>query len=136
MKRTMNRELKSVKRDKLQETEILKTPTKSPEDKKDYMLIKLANGITALLIKHIVDEREIDNNKDEEIDDEEQSEEGTSCSESEEEDDASDNEIDEAPREKLAAVALAINVGSFNDPREIQGLSHFLGEFKLLKVNY
>lgn len=130
MKRTMNSELNSVKRNKFQGTEILKTPIKSPEDKKDYRLIKLPNGITALLIKHIVDEREIDNNKEEETDGEEHSGEEPSSTESEGEDDASDDECQEAPKEKLAAVALAINVGSFNDPREIQGLSHFLGEFK------
>ena len=131
MKRTMmNSELKNKKRNRFQETEVLKTPIKSPEDKKDYKLIKLSNGITALLIKHIVDESEIDNNKEEETDGEELSGEEASCTETESEDDGSDDECEEAPREKLAAVALAINVGSFNDPREIQGLSHFLGEFK------
>ena len=134
MKRTMNSELKIIKRNKFQETETLKTPIKSPEDKKDYKLIKLPNGITALLIKHIVDESEIDNNKEEETDDEEHSAE-ESCTESEGENDGSDDECEEAPREKLAAVALAINVGSFNDPREIQGLSHFLGEFNFKKTN-
>lgn len=130
MKRTMNSELKSVKRNKFHETEILKTPIKSPEDKKDYKLIKLPNGITALLIKHIVDESEIENNIEEEVDDEEASGEEASCTESEGEDDAASDESDEAPREKLAAVALAIKVGSFNDPRNTQGLSHFLGELK------
>lgn len=132
MKRTMNSELKNVKRNRFLETEILKTPIKSPEDKKDYKLIKLPNGITALLIKHIVDESEIENNKKEETEGEEHSAEEASCTESEGEgeDDGSDDECEEAPREKLAAVALAINVGSFNDPRKIQGLSHFLGKLK------
>jgi secreted Zn-dependent insulinase-like peptidase len=29
-------------------------------------------------------------------------------------------------RDNLAAVALVVDVGSFDDPREVQGLSHFL----------
>ncbi|CAO1435225.1 unnamed protein product [Diamesa serratosioi] len=122
----MNSDLNVNKRNRFQKTEILKTPIKSPEDKKDYKLVKLSNGITALLIKHVVDESEIDNNKEEKTNGEELSGEEASCTETESEDESSDDESEEAPREKLAAVALSINVGSFNDPREVQGLSHFL----------
>lgn len=41
-----------------------------------------------------------------------------------EEDDDDDNASEE--KEKLAACSLCIDVGSFSDPRDIQGLSHFL----------
>lgn len=64
--------------------EILANPLKSSCDKKLYRLIKLSNGLKALLVKNA----EKENNS--------------------------------------AAVALTVDVGSFDDPQEIQGLSHFL----------
>lgn len=49
--------------------------------------------------------------------------------EDEEDDDDEDDDVDAATadeKEKLAACSLCIDVGSFSDPRDIQGLSHFL----------
>lgn len=68
----------------INDVKILEEPSKSPCDKKTYRLIKLSNGLKALLVKN----GEMNNNS--------------------------------------AAVALVVNVGSFDDPIEIQGLSHFL----------
>lgn len=71
--------------------EILESPLKSESDKKDYRLIKLANGLKVLLVRNaelIGEEGNFRNNS--------------------------------------AAVALTVDVGSFDDPLEIQGLSHFL----------
>lgn len=74
-------------------TEILEPPIKSSNDKKDYRLLKLPNGLTALLIKN-----EDIGNKGE----------------------SSEN------KQNIGALALDINVGAFEDPKEIHGLSHFL----------
>lgn len=76
------------------ETEILPTPKQSPSDKKKYRLIKLQNGLKALLLKHP------------------------------EADKASDSET--VMKDKTSAVALCVDVGSFDDPFEVQGMSHFL----------
>lgn len=73
------------------EIDILDCPLKSPNDKKDYRLIKLSNGLKILLIRNA-----------------ELISEGGSN------------------RNNSAAVALCVDVGSFDDPFEIQGLSHFL----------
>lgn len=67
-------------------TEVLQAPIKSANDKKEYRLIKLENGLKALCVHH--------------------------------------PKIGES--EKLAAANLLVNVGGFEDPRQAQGLSHFL----------
>ena len=78
----------------MNDVEILERPIKSACDKKQYRLIKLANGLKVLLVKNA----ESKNNS--------------------------------------AAVALTVDVGSFDDPFEIQGLSHFLEHMvSLLKLN-
>lgn len=115
-------------------TDILNPPVKSHSDKKDYRLIQLPNGLKSLLVQHFID-------PDQEKDDEQS--ESRKFSESEvsadsskhtdgEAESADDEDLDEEeeeddpPKEKMAAVALCIEVGSFFDPPEIQGLSHFL----------
>lgn len=101
-------------------TQVLKTPEKSKSDKKNYRLIQLENGIKALLINHKI--------------------EATSCfddtlinkSITDHDDDVSESSESselENEREKLSAVALAVGTGSFNDPEDIQGLAHFVGNY-------
>lgn len=72
------------------ELEVLLTPEKSLSDQKEYSLIKLQNGLKALLVKN-----------------------PTNCD-------------DESHKDNSAAVSLCIDVGSFEDPLEVQGLFHFL----------
>ncbi|CAO1403706.1 unnamed protein product [Diamesa serratosioi] len=74
-------------------TDILEPPIKNFNDKKEYRLLKLPNGLTVLLIKN--------------------------------EDIVRQGESDET-KQNIAALALDINVGAFEDPKEIKGLSHFL----------
>lgn len=75
------------------EVEVLQTPPQSPSDRKEYKLIKLLNGLKALLVKTPEIER---------------------------------TEDDTMTKDNTSAVALCIDVGSFDDPREVQGLCHFL----------
>jgi hypothetical protein len=93
---------------------------KSASDKKEYKLIKLPNGLTSLLVQHFIEDDEADGKATTEA---EESEEESG----EEEADGEESEAeDDNQKEKLAAVALCIDVGSFFDPVEVQGLSHFL----------
>lgn len=108
-------------------TAILPTPVKSESDKKEYRLIRLSNGLTALLVDstHAIPLSTV---KDA---DDTTSEEESEASSSEEEASSDDEEdvISTATGdddENLAACSLMIDVGSFSDPRHIQGLAHFL----------
>ncbi|KAG4065756.1 hypothetical protein HA402_012434 [Bradysia odoriphaga] len=110
---------------------VLQTPDKPEKDRKDYRIVKLSNGITALIIS---DPSPIIENKcgndtsvacaaddENEIDDDEE--------EDDEEDDSGSDEEETgngSPKEKLAACSVCVDVGSFSDPRDIQGLAHFL----------
>ncbi|XP_072378295.1 nardilysin-like [Diabrotica undecimpunctata] len=81
--------------------EVLKTPIKSESDKKEYKIIKLKNGLVAILIS---DAQNITETND-------------------------SNEINQAEtenEEKMAAATLQIGAGCLCDPVEILGLSHFL----------
>lgn len=124
-----NHKIKRVK--SKMKVEILSAPTKSFSDKKEYRLMKLPNGLTSLLVQHFIedeDQPQVDENSQAERKISEasvsvSSQEGTEGSD--EEDVDSDGE-DEGTKEKMAAVALCVKVGSFYDPPHIQGLSHFL----------
>ena len=110
---------------------ILKPPTKSFSDKKEYKLIKLPNGLTSLLVQHFVEDEPTDDDDDQnpksKVTNEKVSQSDDSSSSSEASgSEGSEEEDDDGNKEKLAAVALCINVGSFYDPLKIQGLSHFL----------
>lgn len=106
-------------------SEVLKTPVKSYSDKKEYRLIKLPNGLTSLMIQHFIESD--DTTEDNQQVEPKLSESDVSMSGSHETDDSEDEEDDEDDsREKMAAVALCVRVGSFYDPENIQGLSHFL----------
>lgn len=110
-------------------TEICRSPMKSDSDEKEYRLIKLPNGLTSLLVQHFIEEDPSKaENHDRTISESEVSivsskDAHESCSEGKEEE---ENEDDDSQKEKMAAVALCIRVGSFFDPESVQGLSHFL----------
>lgn len=94
-----------------------------------FRCIKLPNGITALLIsdpsaiENVETENAstngniIENEVDAEVT-------GTESDDSDGNSTDSDEEDDE--KKKLAAFSLCVDVGSFSDPPEIQGLAHFL----------
>ena len=111
--------------------EVLPSPVKSTQDKKDYKTIRLPNGLQALLVSDpsvdfdILDEEEANMEEDADSEGEEEEEE-----EGEEEDEDDNDEEDEAegPKSglKKSAAGLCIKMGSFSDPKELQGLAHFL----------
>ncbi|XP_053674496.1 nardilysin-like [Anopheles nili] len=109
----------------------LPSPTRSFSDRKQYRSILLANGLHALLIADPT-EQPIQSNIEGIIYDEtNQRDMSSSTVQSDVEDsieDDDDQPISEtkAAGEKLAAAALCVGVGSFSDPRNIQGLAHFL----------
>lgn len=123
----------------------LPAPDQSFSDRKQYRSILLANGLHALLIadpteNQITRDASITQRNDgvsttssdteEESADEDDT--GRPKSETSEEDYISDSSANEptsnaeAEGEKLAAAALCVGVGSFSDPRHVQGLAHFL----------
>uniref|UniRef100_A0A182QVQ5 Nardilysin n=1 Tax=Anopheles farauti TaxID=69004 RepID=A0A182QVQ5_9DIPT len=130
----------------------LPSPDRSFSDRKQYRSILLANGLHALLIADPTDEsftQPGDHHKaasgpglhnsissttsDAEESDEDDNDERPKSETASESDDDSDgssvNESlidDESEGEKLAAAALCVGVGSFSDPRHVQGLAHFL----------
>jgi nardilysin len=112
-------------------SEVLGKPVKSDSDKKEYRLIKLPNGLESLLVQHFIeddsasDEEDAKDRKDTKISESEMST-GSQEESGEESDGGEEEEEDDSPKEKLAAVALCIGVGSWFDPYKIQGLSHFL----------
>lgn len=115
--------------------EVMETPFKSENDKKSYRVIRLSNGLTALLISDPTQERESneqhaaaasgDQDEDEE-DDNATEDESTDDENSGDDEDETANK--QQKRGKLAACSLCVDVGSFSDPRDVQGLAHFLGE--------
>ncbi|XP_014231468.1 nardilysin [Trichogramma pretiosum] len=125
------------------EVEYLEAPFKSESDKKEYRVIKLPNGLVALLISDPSGAQESQGKEaatsDEETeDDEEHDEEDKTDEEGDDESEGSCFEEDEESGvekkgkksseegEKMAACALCVGVGSFSDPPEIPGLAHFL----------
>lgn len=110
---------------------ILKAPVTSGSDKKQYRLIKLSNGLKALLVHHDFESHE---------NDEEEEPKGVSDGSEHSDDDVGEEEEEdgeeEHEREKLSAVALCVGVGSFEDPAYgIEGLAHFVGKNRLIFYN-
>ncbi|XP_065906248.1 nardilysin-like [Dysidea avara] len=108
--------------------------TKSPYDPRDYKVITLANGITALLIS--------DQSKEEESDLSHSKEEALDVSDNEEDtndqgDASSAGSCDEdtPPGSNQSAAALCVGVGSFSDPKDVQGLAHFLEHMVFMGSN-
>ncbi|XP_076653212.1 nardilysin [Halictus rubicundus] len=129
----------------------LDVPVKSGNDKKDYRVIQLENGLVASLISDMhfpssldcnseVKANAIPSDNESEEDDEDEESECEGDDEDEDDDDDEDDTEDEelglkdSPshkkrvkrEEKLAACGLSVGVGSFSDPPEIPGLAHFL----------
>lgn len=115
------------------DVEILEEPDKSENDKKLYRVIQLKNGLKALIIYDPVADAQtmadfskcnVKTNATSAtaamVSDEEEESESEA---SDEEEDGTEGEA----REKLAACSLSVDVGSFSDPRDVQGLAHFLG---------
>lgn len=131
--------------------EVMEAPDKPEYDKKSYRVIRLVNGLKALLISDPIQERssndeqndnvlhesvtasddENEINDDDGGDDDAAADED-SCSEQSDDDDENENDNSKKSeiRGKLAACSLCVDVGSFSDPRDIQGLAHFLGMTK------
>lgn len=124
------------------EVEVMETPIKSENDKKSYRVIRLSNGLTALLISDPTQASESDEQvkQDEaaatsggvqEEESEEEEDDGNDAdnesTDNENNDDEGENARKDQKRGKLAACSLCVDVGSFSDPRDIQGLAHFLG---------
>lgn len=107
---------------------LLKSPVTSGSDKKQYRLIKLSNGLKALLVHHDFESSESGEEVEKPVSESEKS--ITDGSENSDEDgEEEEDEEEEHEREKLAAVALCVGVGSFQDPAYgIEGLAHFVGE--------
>ena len=81
------------------------TPIKSPTDLKDYKVIQLENGLRALLISDTTyDLKKLD----------------------QEELEVENGATDSKTGLKRSAASLAIEVGSYSDPEDLQGLAHFL----------
>lgn len=126
--------------------EVMETPDKAESDKKSYRVIRLSNGLKTLLISDpaipaIADNSNIiqagpingQNRTTRRASSHcaESSVEGSSSSEEDEndEDNSDDGDDESNDREKLSACSLCVDVGSFSDPRDVQGLAHFLGKF-------
>ena len=126
---------------------------KSPSDNRSYRLLRLANGLCALLIHDPEiyadggpapkpnEDVDMDDGDDEEEDDEDDEEDDEEYSDEDgEDDDDEEGEEDEDGSEpkrkkdkgssepviKKAAAAVCVGMGSFADPPKAQGLAHFL----------
>lgn len=118
--------------------EVMESPEKPESDKKSYRVIRLGNGLKALLVSdptplEIQAVALIEKDGSGKIRDENESSQIDATSEEESEEDEEDEEQDDddqeagEQKEKQAACSLCVGVGSFSDPRDIQGLAHFLG---------
>lgn len=125
--------------------EVMDTPDKPETDKKSYRVIKLPNQLKVLLVsdpspieneaQNSVNKSLLANDSIESVavdSDASSSEDEDDCGSSDEVSiagDANENEENNQKKEKLAACGLSVNVGSFSDPKDVQGLAHFLGTF-------
>lgn len=94
--------------------EVLTVPVVPESDKNSYRMIRLENGLKALLIS-------VPTSKKQSLS--EPSSNANAIVPTATDDDKL-NEIDD---QKLAACALCIDVGNFSDPVDAPGLAHFLG---------
>jgi len=116
--------------------EVLEQPVKSTSDKKEYRIIRLENGLTALLI---ADESypldKLDEEEKEQVEEEMEVEEDDDEEDEEVCEDDGDDEDEDVPIRrpvlgstglKMSAAGLCVYMGSFSDPEDIPGLAHFL----------
>lgn len=130
----------------MESVEVLEVPYKSENDKKSYRVIRLNNSLKALLISDPT--QQCTSNSDDikhhqaaaASDDEEVEEDGDDAEDetsgSENSDDEAKNKNKHQKRGKLAACSLCVDVGSFSDPRDIQGLAHFLGKINAFFLHF
>ncbi|KAK6179262.1 hypothetical protein SNE40_011665 [Patella caerulea] len=100
---------------------------KSANDKREYRVIQLENGLKALLVSNPPDADGYQSSTEVES----ESEEGSEGDESDDEEDMEENEDGEKEEkkknaERQSAAALCVGVGSFCDPDDIPGFAHFL----------
>lgn len=119
----------------MSDVEVIQPPVKSESDKKSYRIIRLSNGLKALLISDpsaskddLSDNEAVSQSSD---DDDDDGSDGSSDSDDEDDDDIEPR----SSRKRLAACSLCVDVGSFSDPRDVQGLSHFLGKIHIQRYN-
>uniref|UniRef100_A0A1B0CFG8 Uncharacterized protein n=1 Tax=Lutzomyia longipalpis TaxID=7200 RepID=A0A1B0CFG8_LUTLO len=106
-------------------------PEKSVSDKKDYRIFSLPNNLKVLLIS---DPSAISSDSESSVNTSSLSSDGydgesTSSSDSDTfsgDSDASSSSSAPDEQEKMAAASLLVDVGSFSDPSDINGLAHFL----------
>jgi nardilysin len=122
---------------KMSKVKVLPSPEKSENDKKEYRVIQLENGLKCLLISDLAYPLDkLDQEEDEDASDEDEEEEDED--EDEGESDGDDEDGDDDPEDgrpgrpaestglKLSAAGLMVHMGSFSDPEDIPGLAHFL----------
>ncbi|XP_059475438.1 nardilysin-like isoform X2 [Neocloeon triangulifer] len=102
----------------------LESPDKAEHDKKEYKVIKLKNGLTALLI-HKPDEGDDNLNDTASTVSSQASETAESMDEGSDAEGSNSSDSEPAQTHQSAA-SLTIGVGSFEDPDELPGLAHFL----------
>lgn len=95
-------------------------PEKSENDKKSYRLLKLKNELNVLLVSDPFRNQNQQNKYNEMLNRQ------TSVT-------STENEAFGESKEKLAGCCLNISVGSFSDPKNAQGLAHFVGNLMLKK---
>ncbi|XP_011685956.1 PREDICTED: nardilysin-like [Wasmannia auropunctata] len=117
------------------QVEYLETPVKSENDKKEYRVVRLRNGLTALLIsdlhsKTCDSEDEDDESSEDDLEDDDEDDESIGDEEEIEDDEFDEEDSSSVKRvkrdEKKAACGLCVGVGSFSDPPEVPGMAHFL----------
>lgn len=94
--------------------EVLATPVKSENDKSSYRVIRLENGLKALLIS-------VPPSKEQALPTH------STCESNVEPSSTEADKLNEINNQKLAACSLCVDVGYFSDPSDAQGLAHFLG---------
>ncbi|KAL9320134.1 hypothetical protein ACSQ67_011973 [Phaseolus vulgaris] len=114
---------------------------KSPNDRRLYRLLRLPNGLRALLVhdpeiypegppKHAPEEDEVEEGEEDEDDEEGEGEYDDEDDDDDEEEEGDDDDGERdggaAAQSKKAAAAMCVGMGSFSDPNEAQGLAHFL----------
>ena len=101
--------------------------SRSPLDKKLYrQIIIQKNGLRILLVSDTIAMMEEENDDLYEDDDDDLYDDEDSEDDSEEEGDDSDDEEEEEDGIRNAAVAVVVKAGSYDDPKECQGMAHFL----------
>merc|ERR1719430_2559330 len=124
----------------MSKVEILANPRKSINDKKEYRVIRLENGLRCLLISDVaypLDKLDQEELEEDSIEEESDGNEESSDEEGDESSDIGDGESEDeeggrpgggarSTGLKMAAAGLMVHMGSFSDPDDIPGLAHFL----------